>query len=218
MNEDEEIINELQKKYLANDANGISCEGDNFMIIEGKLPILLSAPHAVKHFRSGKEKQDDTSTGPLVEIICQKCGTYGIIRTFNKMDDPNFDDTGLGLKYKNTIVELVKEKEIKYLLDIHACSDEHGFDINIGTNDGKNINNDNFLEIIKNEFEKIGKVEVDKMFKASGENTVCNYVHRNAGISCFQIEISASLRWKTKDLLKVIDVLKKITGLIIQNL
>ena len=210
MNEDENKINELQKKYLANDANGIECDGDNFMIIEGKVPILLSAPHAVKHLRAGVEKQDDTSTGPLVEIICQKCDTYGIIRTFNKRDDPNFDDNGYGLKYKNAIVNLIREKGIIYLLDIHACSNEHGFDVNIGTNDGKNINDDNFLEIIKNKFEKIGTVEVDKMFKASGENTVCNYVHRSTGISCFQIEIAASLRWKMKDLLKVIDELQKI--------
>ena len=215
MNKDEEKIIELQKKYLANDANGIACDGDNFIIIEGKVPILLSAPHAVKHFRYGKDKQDDTSTGPLVEFICEKCSTYGIIRTFNKNDDPNFDDNGYGLKYKNAIVKLVKEKGISCLLDIHACSDEHGFDINIGTNDGKNINNDNFLEIIKTEFEKIGKVEVDKMFKASGENTVCNYVHRNAEISCFQIEISASLRWKIRNLLKVENSLEKIIKWII---
>lgn len=204
-----EVI-ELGERYLANDANGIECDGDNFMIIDGCVPVLLSAPHAVKQFRSGSEKVDDRSTGPIVEMVCKRSGAYGIIRTFNRMDDPNFDDSGYGLRYKDAIVELIKEKGIVCVIDVHACSDEHGFDVDIGTNDGENINCSAFLDIIKDEFEKIGTTEVNNLFKAARNTTVCNYVHRMSGVSCFQVEISARLRWKPESLLRVVDVMENV--------
>ena len=210
MRDGEEEIIELGKKYLINNANGVECDGDNFMIIDGCVPVLLSAPHAVKQFRGGREKIDDRSTGPLVEMVCKRSGAYGIVRTFNRMDDPNFDDSGYGLRYKDAIVRLVKENGIVCVIDVHACSDEHGFDVDIGTNAGGNINSSDFLDIIRDEFEKIGMTEVDKLFKAAGENTVCNYVHRMSVVSCFQVEISARLRWEAEKLIGVVEVLENI--------
>lgn len=36
------------------------------------------------------------------------------------------------------------------MVDVHACKDGHGFDVDIGTNDGENINhNARFLNIFK---------------------------------------------------------------------
>ncbi len=60
MIEKEEIINYLKKienKFSANDYNGK--DSREFEIIEGKVPIMLYAPHSVNHFRNGKIKYCD---------------------------------------------------------------------------------------------------------------------------------------------------------------
>lgn len=78
-------VNEL---YIQNNHNGIKSDGQNFKIINGKIPILLSAPHAVRQGRNGNVKSAETLTGPIVEILCKTTGASGIIRTFNLDDDP----------------------------------------------------------------------------------------------------------------------------------
>lgn len=73
---------------------GVDAGSDNFKIIKGDMPILLSAPHAVKQIREGKIKEEDRLTGAIVEYLCIKTGTNGIVRTYNHNDDPNYENTG----------------------------------------------------------------------------------------------------------------------------
>ena len=63
----------LNKKYSANNYNGINTAGNNFVIIPGKLPILLSAPHAVRQNRDGQVKYADELTQcPIYSIQHEK--------------------------------------------------------------------------------------------------------------------------------------------------
>lgn len=197
MNQEEqmEIIFELNQKYKANDSNGIKSNASNFKIINGKLPILLSAPHAVKQNRNGMEKEEDGMTGAIVEYLCLKTEVNGIIRTYNLGDDPNFENEGYGLKYKNAMLNRIKEKQIKCVIDVHACKDGYGFDIDIGTNNGKNIKNgEQYVAVLEKEFSKIGKVTIDEKFKASREMVISRYIHQKSKIPCFQVEICINLR------------------------
>jgi len=52
-------------------------------------------------------------TGAIVEYLCLKTEVNGIIRTYNLGDDPNFENEGYGLKYKNAMLNRIKEKQIK---------------------------------------------------------------------------------------------------------
>lgn len=208
MNSTEKLnyIIELNKKYRANNCNGISSVGDNFEIIHGKLPILLSAPHAVRQSRDAQIKGADTLTGPIVEFLCKRTGSNGIIRTSNMQDDPNSENTGYGLEYKKAILRLVEQKIIICMIDIHGCSDTYNFDIDIGTNNGININGaNNFLNTIHKKLAVVGHTVVDKFFKASKDTNICNYISKKAGISCFQIELSTSLRKNPNKLLQLLD-------------
>lgn len=208
-NETLERIRELNKKYAANDYNGILNTGNNTRVIPGNCPILLSAPHAVRQIRNGKIKGADTLTGPIVEVLCEKTGAHGIIRTFNLGDDPNNDNTGHGLAYKESIIDIAKKNNIKCIIDIHGCCDDYPFDIDIGTNDGMNINNNtSFLNVIREQFSAICETRIDCMFKASNKATVCNYVSRATNIPCFQIELSTLIRrTKTIQLLDSLTVI-----------
>lgn len=56
MNNDETIkyIKKLNEKYRENNCNGIPSNIFNFEILQGNVPILLSAPHAVRQTRNGE--------------------------------------------------------------------------------------------------------------------------------------------------------------------
>lgn len=187
---------------------GISTGKNNFKIIEGTTSILLSAPHAVKQNRDGKIKEEDKLTGAIVEYLCMRTGANGIIRTYNCNDDPNYENSGKSLEYKEAIINMIKQKNIKLLIDIHGCTNKHGFDIEFGTNYGENINQDNtFLEIFKQEFSKIGKVAIDKEFKAQRDETVSRFINKNGKIQCIQIEISSKFR--KEQLFEMLDIFEK---------
>lgn len=202
-----EKIRNLNKKYEANDSNGLMIGDYNFLIIEGRIPILLSAPHAVRSVRDRIIKPSDIYTGSIVEYLCLKLNTFGIIRSCNMGDDPNYDMNGYGLAYKKAICYLVERYGIICLIDIHGCGDLYSFDIDIGINNSKNINYyDSLLYLIYKTLSEIGKVTIDAKFKASNMTNISRYVHEVTKVSCYQLEISKELRTKkTKLLLETLE-------------
>lgn len=207
-----EKVIEYNQKYEENLANGIE-SNPNYMVIVGKKPILFSAPHAVMQVREGKQKIQDSMTGGIVEYLVREWDCFGITRTYNIGDDPNWDSNGPGLEYKKKIVELIKNNNIKYFFDIHAMSDKYGIDWCLGTGEFNNLNGDmELLEKIKVVLEENGKVSIDVPFKAANEFIVSNYVAVNSGIPAIQIEISQNMRFgKIEECIKT---LEKIIGIL----
>lgn len=213
MQKEQEIIEllKMNEKYKVNNCNGLNHGGENFNIIYGNSPILLSAPHAVRQSRNGEIKKADTMTGVIVEDLCRRTKVNGIVRTFNLMDDPNDENSGYGLKYKNGILDIIKQKNIVCMLDIHGCGKEYGFDIDIGTDNRNNINRaNNLLNIINMGLIKCGKVEIDKIFSASDCKTISKYINRKSNIACFQIEISSIIRKDINRLMQLLDAFEEI--------
>ncbi len=103
-------VEELNEKYKINNSNGLNINSSiNYTLVYGNIPILLSAPHAVKQLRNGKEKAEDANTGGITEYLCNTCKCYGIIRNYNKLDYPNNDNSGLGLEYKKKCLILLRK-------------------------------------------------------------------------------------------------------------
>lgn len=189
-------IEKLNEKYKLNNSNGQKNNSStNYTFIIGEIPILLSAPHAVKQRRNGKIKSEDVNTGGITEYLCNTCKCYGIIRNYNELDDPNNDDFGLGLAYKNEILRSIRENNVKLVLDIHGCNNSHGFDFCIGTNNKRNLNGqDNILDILSIGLNSIGKVAIDDYFKASLDGNVSKYISHNSNVPSIQLEISSDFR------------------------
>ena len=199
-------LDSLNVKYETEDfKNG----DDNFLVKLGSLPVILSAPHAVSQKREGIIKPADLKTGGIVEFISEEINCFGITRTCNLGDDPNFYNDGVSLKYKQEILRLINKYQIKLLLDIHGCSNKHGFDIEIGTNDFKNVKVRECVFIVEKYLATIGIVSVDRVFKSAKEATVSSYVHAKSGISCIQIEISNEIRMNAGKVKNFILVLEK---------
>lgn len=206
-----EYIIDLENKFRNNSYNGINNKNNNFKVINGNLPILLSAPHAVNQYRNGNLKGADILTGAITEYLCEITGVNGIIRTYNSKDDPNYENVGKSLKYKESILRIIKEKEISLFIDIHGCKDNHGFDIELGTNYGININQKEiYLNILKHRFSEIGTVAIDNKFKASGSATLSNYINKNSRIQCIQVEISSRLRRDRQRIIELLDIFQEI--------
>ena len=205
----------LNKKYEENDFNGIYHGISNLQVFSGFIPILFSAPHAVKHVRDGVFKRSDGLTGGIVEYLVNSKDIYGITRIHNMLDDPNFYNYGISFLYKQKIIDLIRDKNIKYFFDIHGSSNKHAFDIDIGTNNGKNIHNLEILDITLNGFKDFKKVVVDRKFSASKGSNISRFTHEMTNIPCLQIELSENVRFNETERLmnsfeQIIDDVKRL--------
>lgn len=186
---------ELDRKYCANHHNGLPTSNRNYQVLPGQLPILISAPHTVNHVRDGNIKRQDGITGGIAEYLCQKFHTYGVIRTWNHGDDPNYSQDSVSMAYRDQIVRLVQEYDIKWVFDLHGIKWRWKTDINLGINDGRNICCANsmirhFAELWPDDL----IVKIDEPYKAASPWTVSSYVHRQTSSNCVQIELGPKAR------------------------
>ncbi|SOC02595.1 hypothetical protein SAMN05880501_10370 [Ureibacillus xyleni] len=171
-------------------------ESSTFELIKGELPVILSSPHSVTHFREGKLKQGEFMTGAIVKVLQKKLNCFAITKTKNDFSDPNYDDIH---PYKEAVKEIVTEHHLRFLMDLHIMSSKRPNAIEIGTGVGKNVfHNTKYEGIIKESFESksIAPVIIDELFTGGFKNTVCSDVSKSVGIPCIQIEIN----WRLLDL------------------
>ncbi len=199
-------MNELKKQILFYNNKIVQNGNKSFEIEEGTIPIILSAPHCVPQSRNGRIKQAEGETGAIVQILAQKTGCYAIFKTSHQNDDANYDiDKNI---YKENLREIIKRKNIKLLLDFHGAKNENAFDIEIGTDEGKNINQEIYIVIeLKEKLKHQGIFNIveNQKFKASSIHTISKYIHETTNISCIQLEITGRYRH-----LEYLDGIKKL--------
>lgn len=187
----------------------------SFEIIKGKEKIIISAPHSVIHKRENNIRPGETKTGTIVKVLSKKCHTYGIYKNKNENNDANWDKECI---YKSNIKDIVKEENIKALIDLHGMAAHREQDICIGINNGKNIyDNYGIVETMIDIFHKYGfeNVTIDKPFSAAYEYCVSNYITRECNIPTFQIEINLKYRSaRYKEFKKYKDILKSLEEII----
>lgn len=167
----------------------------SFQVLRGSVPILLSAPHHVMQVRELQAKPLDLGTGALVLRTQNLANTFAIVKTKcvgvvgKTNDDANYEPNH---PYKQQIVSLIKDHNIKAVLDIHSMKKSRTKMVNIGINGGKNIQNrEDILALIVAEFELHGfLVFVDNPFYAP-QNTVSGEVSEKTNTFCLQIEINS---------------------------
>ena len=197
MNKIKERIEKFNHELYDNEKNRLNNKKKSFRVIKGNIPVIISAPHSVKQLREGKVKEAENQTGAIASIFSEETDCFAIYKTYNNQDDANYDIENN--KYKEEIKKIIKENDIRILLDIHGAKDEHNFDIDLGTAYGENINNNiEILKRLKNYFKKykIENVTENKIFKADSIRTISKYINEETKIPCIQLEIS----WKYRNL------------------
>lgn len=101
---------------------------EEFTVIEGKRPLLISAPHNSLHKRpnlSGRYRQAEEFTGEIVKEVCALTGAWGIYLSKNTDYDPSYFPL-VRNPYKKEVKRICKENDIKYFIDIHGMAlDSH---------------------------------------------------------------------------------------------
>lgn len=129
------IIEELQRLnylFLLNNKNGVKIDNKSYIYKVGQLPILLSAPHAVKQFRESQVKPSDYLTGVLAIYLAERCDCSYFVRIFNDNDDPNYPLGTTLPKIENNYLIVLKRFIQEYnqflMIDLHGCVNGRNYD------------------------------------------------------------------------------------------
>lgn len=169
---------------------------EDFEIQEGKVKVMLSAPHCFVHMRDGNIKYAETNTDKIARELADDLKCFSIYKTYSSDNDANWDKESY---YRDECLKQVKRSKIKLLIDIHGMASEREEDICIGTNNGELINGDTELEnkIIESFKEKgFNFVSINKPFNCGRPECVANFIHTKAGITTFQVEINGKYRFE----------------------
>lgn len=179
--------------------------GKDHVVVFGKNNILISAPHGVSQIRLGKYKVHEIGSLASAIYIREKTDCFLIAKTTNNNDDANFDDKS---EYKNTIRKLIKENNIKYILDFHGLCAKRDCDVNLGINLGKNIEGNVELfgrlnEILANNG---FKVSIDQPFMGGGR-TISGSMASEFHVWTIQIEINCGITNRKENFDKTLKLL-----------
>lgn len=189
----EEAVSVERVHFYKTDKRVNPKQEEPFWISPGKLPVLVSAPHAVRHYRQKKIKMSDQFTGSIVYLLHKLTACHAIAATKLYGGDPNVDNPCI---YKERMAEICSREKIKYVLDIHGAARERDFDVDFGTNSRKTLlAKTSMLATLEQNFRDFGLSRISHdHFAATGPNTIANYVARELNIPTVQIEINKQYR------------------------
>ena len=108
-------------------------------------------------------------------------------------EDPNNDD---GTQYKAFLKKVVKENNIRFILDLHGSDSHRPYKVNIGI-----INNavtlcscPTYRHLIQEAFSGFEARVFNQNFPAHGKGTITYFAKNTLGIEAAQIEINAKYR------------------------
>ena len=212
----EVMIKKFDKKFQANNFNGeIDKKDKSYQYLQGKVPVLISAPHSVKQIRNGKEKLWDGFTGALSQVLYATTNCHTIYKKYNDGTDANYDLKDNG--YKDKVLKIIKEHKIKIFIDLHAAAPHRKFDIDIAT-DYQNTLNGNLqaqiklIEILKKH--NIKNVKTNHVFTATNPNTVTKNTSIKTNIPCMELEINSNciMLENLENFVNIINALKEFIG------
>lgn len=198
-------LEKIEQSFLSENIIG---EKD-YILEEGNLKILLSAPHTVKQLRNGKIKASESRTGIIIMLLRRILSCPIIYKIRNENNDANFDEES---SYRDELIDFAIKRKIGCVLDFHISAPSRPYSIEIGTGYGENIcGRKDLLEIIVEELKKVyNNITIDSIFPASYANTVSATVGKKAKIPAFQIEINWSIISDYNKMIKFVDCFVKV--------
>ncbi len=199
-------FNDRRKKFLKENAN------KSFEIIEGNIPVMLSAPHGVSQVRLGDYKNAEPGSLGLALEIQALTDAHLIAKTQNCNDDANFDDV---CPYKEELKRYIKKNKIKYLIDLHGLAKKRPIDINLGVNFGENVKpNEKLFDFLHQRLNKKGfVVSIDQPFCGKA-GTISGYISKELGIWTIQFELNC----KYTNEAKYVTYLKDLIDCLVQTI
>lgn len=168
---------------------------DYFGYIKGHIPILISAPHGAKHFRTKEDrwKDEDAYTASLAIKLGEMTGAHVMYVKNRAGEDPNND---IHTRYKDRLKQVVGQNHIKFVLDLHGAGRRQPFKVDVGimSNDTQKSSCPTFKGIIAQVFAGYEPQIFNQRFRARGPGTVTCYARKTLGVESAQVEINAKCR------------------------
>ena len=193
-------IKRLEEKYKMNGHKGTPDHIDKVDMF-GFCPVIISAPHSVKHIRDGYMKQHEFYTGAIAEYIAEKLGCAYItkqgVEETHRNDDPNYE-TANDSTYKKAIKEYIDKNRCNMFIDIHGLSGDKDSVMDICIDDGRNTHGTTLLYEIEGMVDGTfgdKAVTIDKYYKADKPNVLAKWVSSIYDIPAIELEINGKYRW-----------------------
>ena len=181
-------------------------DAPEFEIVEGDLPVLISAPHAVTHMRDGAVKPSEDFTGAIALAVARAAGCHAIVATRTGEGDPNWDAYEQSA-YKQALCAHVRERGIVFAIDLHGMVAASEALAAIGSADGRTVAvapglDERFADLLRrrlapwcDRFDK--PIVLNGRYAARNPNTIAHAVSRECGIAALQLEVATPLRVPT---------------------
>jgi hypothetical protein len=168
---------------------------DYFGIIEGSIPIILSAPHGARHLRDGRWKGEDEYTSSLAIKLGALTGASVIFVKNKTQEDSNHLPS---TRYKDAIRELIAERGIGFLADIHGADIARDYKMNVGIIDEDAMEQCSCprCKPVIEEAIRVFQYPLFNLdaFTAGSPETVTSFARHACGIEAAQFEINARYR------------------------
>lgn len=163
---------------------------DNYIICNGKIPILFSAPHTITHIKeNGSIKLSEPYTKAVALYLNKYFDTFAIIKNFNDGLDSNRDNNDT---YKKELINLIKENDIKIVIDLHGASIERNFDVELGTLNNLSADFSTIREL-EETFKENDILEVVNNDPFKG-GAITQYIYNLKDVDVIQVEINGKYR------------------------
>ncbi|WGL15549.1 hypothetical protein PVT68_12290 [Microbulbifer bruguierae] len=147
-----------------------------FEVIPGRIPVVITAPHATRPLRDGNRRfSDGGGTAALALAVAELTGAHVIYTTAEGPSDPNYyDDNG----FKRALKQLVDEVEPKLVLDIHGSHPFRPYDVDLGTMGGTSLlGQENMQRQLVESLRHEGILNIsDNFFAATKNQTITKFV------------------------------------------
>ena len=173
-----------------------------FGLLPGNIPILISAPHSVRHWRDNYWKQEEEYTAALGYWLHRETGAHFIYGRYALNPDPHADaDSG---PYKAAIERLFRQTPISLVLDLHGARGDRDFAVALGTMRGESFTD--YESALRESFEQHGfsadpessldRIVMNPSRYTGGmlQPTITRFAWRIHRIPAVQIELSAWVR------------------------
>lgn len=163
---------------------------DNYIICNGKIPILFSAPHTITHIKeNGSIKLSEPYTKAVALYLNKYFDTFAIIKNVNDGLDSNRDNNDT---YKKELINLIKENDIKIVIDLHGASIERNFDVELGTLNNLSADFSTIREL-EEAFKENDILEVVNNDPFKG-GAITQYIYNLKDVDVIQVEINGKYR------------------------
>lgn len=163
---------------------------DSYILKLGNIPILFTAPHTmVQFFGDGSIKLNEPYTKAIAIYLNKYYNTSYFVKVKDNGIDSNKDNHD---EFKENLIKIVKDNNIKLVIDLHGASKNRNFDIEFGTLNNLSADYSTIKELEEAFLENdILNIKHNNPFKGGA---ITQYLYKINDVDVIQLEINKDFR------------------------